>query len=119
MKNSKPISFKTQYLLSLIPYMGVFAVCFCAFYNLRRIKKQSYSFLFGYVCAVCLLMSGLMAITVLIAQNLLLLADMTPYTRAILIGMYVAALVSGLFGVWLQKRRMKQIEIEENNAYLH
>lgn len=117
MENSKPISFKTQYLLSLIPYMGVFAVCFCAFYNLRRLKKQGYAFLLGYIGAIFLLMGSLMAIAVVLAQNFFL-DNITVYSAVILIGMYVAALATGLFGVWLQKRMMIQIENEENNAYL-
>ena len=117
MKNQKLISFKTQYLLSLIPYLGVFVVCFCAFFNLKK-RNKTYSYILGYWLLVCIPTFVLMGITVFVAQNLVGINHVTAYTAVILGGMYAATLLAGLFGVWLQKRMMKKIEMSEENAYI-
>ena len=117
MKEEKQISLKIQYLLSLIPYVGIFVVAFCALYNLRKGKKQGFSVLFGYFAPIVLIVIALMAGTVLIAQTFFL-DDNTAYSVAILVGMLVATLSAGLFGVWWQKQIMKKIETDEMHAFL-
>ena len=118
MKNQKQISFKTQCFLSLIPYIGMFIVCFCAFINLKKLKNKTYPYMLGYWLLAFLPALIIIGITSLVAQNLLLLADLTAYSVVILMGMYFAMLVSALFGVWLQKRTLTKIERTENNAYI-
>ncbi len=118
MKNQKQISFKTQYLLSLIPYIGVFIVCFCAFFNLKRLKNKTYSYILGYWFCIFMPAIFIMGVTVFVVQSFIGIQNITAYTITMLVGMYLATLSAALFGVWLQKREIKKMTEAENNAYI-
>ena len=118
MKNQKQISFKTQYLLSLIPYVGVFIVAFCGFVNLKKLKNKRYSYILGYWFCIFMPAIFIMGVTVFVAQSFVGIQNITAYTTTILVGMYLATLMAALFGVWLQKREIKKMTEAENNAYM-
>ena len=108
--NKQIISYKLQYVLSLIPFIGLIIIWIISWCNIFKITKNKlYVFLHSIIWAIPLLIYAI--VFVVICINLIKPIDSNMRQIIFIISSYIVVMACALSAIEIEKRIIKKLTI--------
>ena len=111
MDTNKLISYKLQFWLSIIPFLGFFIVVFTSFYNIK--KTRGFIYIFLYWLLACLPFIALLIVVGIIYKLCLVGLELSALIAVSLVLFYLAMVGAAVIAVLIEKSFLKNINKEQ------